>query len=468
MANVERLTRTIGEISMKQPDILGLFTGISNKPIDPTTMTQAQQRSAMHSGLLSSARQGMVNAFGGETKEQKMQAQRADYLYKFDSLPVEEQKKAVYQLQAAGETGLAGQLASRVQSNQQKTAEGNRREALITQADSLNLPETSTLLQNGGSLDKAAEDIRKAQETKIVNEQGRKGKVAIANNRNVGEPMLKAIAKGDYDSLSNEDFMKVLTGEKATLKVYTDSSGQAKPFRVNESGRVYNKTTEKWVMPSELGLTQAAQLTKTITDADRISSKLKDKATDNFFVANEKALTAQKILGINANSRSLMEEGIITGAGANFLAGMASIGVQLGIVPQGVEDTLIATQTFMAERGKQVLALLGSGDVGSGTGISDNDVKFMKEVAGQQITLNKETLARIMRIEERAARNAIATSNSRLEVMKQYVGADEDSALLDTFFVPMPEPSVTGYVPTQASQTYLEQARNRRTQQVPQ
>lgn len=468
MANVERLTRTIGEISMKQPDILGLFTGISNKPIDPTTMTQAQQRSAMHSGLLSSARQGMVNAFGGETKEQKMQAQRADYLANFDNLSVEEQKKAVYQLQAAGETGLAGQLASRVQSNQQKTAEGNRREALITQADSLNLPETSTLLQNGGSLDKAAEDIRKAQETKIVNEQGRKGKVAIANNRNVGEPMLKAIAKGDYDSLSNEDFMKVLTGEKATLKVYTDSSGQAKPFRVNESGRVYNKTTEKWVMPSELGLTQAAQLTKTITDADRISSKLKDKATDNFFVANEKALTAQKILGINANSRSLMEEGIITGAGANFLAGMASIGVQLGIVPQGVEDTLIATQTFMAERGKQVLALLGSGDVGSGTGISDNDVKFMKEVAGQQITLNKETLARIMRIEERAARNAIATSNSRLEVMKQYVGADEDSALLDTFFVPMPEPSVTGYVPTQASQTYLEQARNRRTQQVPQ
>jgi len=453
---------------MKQPDILGLFTGISNKPIDPTTMTQAQQRSAMHSGLLSSARQGMANAFGRETKEQKMQAQRADYLANFDNLSVEEQKKAVYQLQAAGETGLAGQLASRVQSNQQKTAEGNRREALITQADSLNLPETSTLLQNGGSLDKAAEDIRKAQETKIVNEQGRKGKVAIANNRNVGEPMLKAIAKGDYDSLSNEDFMKVLTGEKATLKVYTDSSGQAKPFRVNESGRVYNKTTEKWVMPSELGLTQAAQLTKTITDADRISSKLKDKATDNFFVANEKALTAQKILGINANSRSLMEEGIITGAGANFLAGMASIGVQLGIVPQGVEDTLIATQTFMAERGKQVLALLGSGDVGSGTGISDNDVKFMKEVAGQQITLNKETLARIMRIEERAARNAIATSNSRLEVMKQYVGADEDSALLDTFFVPMPEPSVTGYVPTQASQTYLEQARNRRTQQVPQ
>jgi hypothetical protein len=64
----------------KQPDIVGLFTGISDKPIDPTTMTQAQQRGAMRSKLLSSARQGMTNAFGRETKEQKMQAQRADYL----------------------------------------------------------------------------------------------------------------------------------------------------------------------------------------------------------------------------------------------------------------------------------------------------------------------------------------------------------------------------------------------------
>ena len=215
-------------------------------------------------------------------------------------------------------------------------------------------------------------------------------------------------------------------------------------------------------------MSQVEYITKTQKSGLCLLSKLRDKATDNFFVANEKALSAQKILEINANSRSLMEEGIISGAGANFLTGMASIGVQLGIVPQGVEDTLVATQTFMAERGKQVLALLGSGDVGAGTGISDKDVAFMKEVAGQQITLNKETLARIMRIEEKAARNAIATSNSRLEVMKQYVGADEDSALLDTFFVPMPEPSVTGYVPTQAAQNYLEQARNRRTQQAPQ
>lgn len=446
---------------MAKRDIAGFLTGM------PSNYAETMMRSGSLAGDVMGGRlMGMLG--GGKTVGLSPREEMQRGVRNFDNLDAQGKRDLIGRLQASGETSLAGQLAAQLKADTLKQANDQRRESMIAQAGALGLKETSTLLTDGGSLDKGAEDIRKAQEANILKKQGRKGKVAIANSRNVGAPVLKAIGQGDYDSLSSEDFLKVLSGEKAELKVYTDSSGQAKPFRVNESGKVYNKDTEKWVMPSELGLTQAAQLTRTITDADRISSKLKDKATDNFFVANEKALSAQKILEINTNSRSLMEEGIITGAGANFLSGMASIGVQLGIVPQGVEDTLIATQTFMAERGKQVLALLGSGDVGAGTGISDKDVAFMKEVAGQQITLNKETLSRIMRIEEQAARNAIATSNSRLEVMKQYVGEDQDSALLDTFFVPMPEPSVTGYVPTQAAQTYLEQARDRRTQQVPQ
>ena len=317
-------------------DIAGLLTGIPSGGIDPrATLTPQQMRANAVMGGIEQMGRGVRGMFGGDRRTGK-----------------ERQQDAILQ-----------------QLTQQRVAKDTRREKLLETAKGLKLDLTVDLLKNGGSLEDALEQIRKAQEASIIKTQGRKGKVAIANNRNVGAPMLKAIGQGEYDSLSNEEFMKVLSGEKATLKVYTDNSGKAKPFRVNESGKVYNKDTEKWVMPSELGLTQAAQLTRTITDADRISSKLKDKATDNFFVANEKALTAQKVLEINANSRSLMEEGIITGAGANFLAGMASIGTQLGIVPQGVTDTLVATQTFMAERGKQVLALLGSGDVGAGNGL---------------------------------------------------------------------------------------------------
>jgi hypothetical protein len=445
---------------MARRDIAGLLTGIpsSGGGSFAEVMTQGARQMG---GLMGRYARGAVTG-DSRSNEQRL----ADSIKNFDSATPEAQKDLIGRLQASGESSVAAQLLGQLKENKVNQATDQRRENMIAQSNSLGLKETSTLLTDGGSLDKGAEDIRKAQEANILKKQGRKGKVAIANSRNVGASVLKAIGQGEYDSLSSEDFLKVLSGEKAQLKVYTDSSGQAKPFRVNESGKVYNKDTEKWVMPSELGLTQAAQLTRTITDADRISSKLRDKATDNFLAANEKALGAQKVLEINANSRSLMEEGIITGAGADFLLGMASIGVQLGLVPQGIEDDLIATQTFMAERGKQVLALLGSGDVGAGTGISDKDVQFMKEVAGQQITLNKETLARIMSIEEQVARDTIAKSNSRLEVMKKYVGEDQDSALLDTFFVPLPPPSSQKYEPSDLTNKYLQEARQR-TQNPP-
>ena len=451
-------------------DLLKLFTGISNQKIDPLTPMTAEQR-IMQSGLVGQdlMGRGLRGMLTGDRRSagEKRQAKQTEVLANFSKLSPENQKGLIASLQAQGQTALAAQLAGQMQKGIQSRQEDQRRMGLISQAKGLGLDETVELLQNGGSLEKAAEDIRNQQEKDIVNKQGRRGKLAIAQSRNAGAPMLKSISKGEYDSLSNEEFLKVISGEKAELKVFTGSDGVSKPYRVNESGKVYNDATQSWVMPSELGLTQAAQVTRTISDADKLAGKLRDKAADNFFVANEKARNAEKILQINANSRSLMEEGIITGAGANFLAGMASIGVQLGLVPKGVEDTLIATQTFMAERGKQVLALLGSGDVGSGTGISDNDVKFMKEVAGQQITLNKETLSRIMRIEEQAARNAIAKSNTYLETMKDFIGEDEDPTLLDTFYVPMPEPTVTGYVPTQAAMDYLQQARERRTKQRP-
>ena len=198
-------------------DIAGLLTGIPSGGIDPrATLTPQQMRANAVMGGIEQMGRGVRGMFGGDRRTGK-----------------ERQQDAILQ-----------------QLTQQRVAKDTRREKLLETAKGLKLDLTVDLLKNGGSLEDALEQIRKAQEASIIKTQGRKGKVAIANNRNVGAPMLKAIGQGEYDSLSNEEFMKVLSGEKATLKVYTDNSGKAKPFRVNESGKVYNKDTEKWVMPS--------------------------------------------------------------------------------------------------------------------------------------------------------------------------------------------------------------------------
>lgn len=451
---------------IQRGDLVGFLTGVPSEPVRPRV-----QYSGFGAGMLNQMQNNVENmrqAGYGIRGQETPQARQAKALANLDLTSVEGLTKLATAQRLSGDLAGATQTLQQIQainkSKKQQLAQEKRREGLINEATKLGLTSTVELLKNNGSLDEAAKQIRSQEEKQLVATQGRKGKIALAQSRNAGDTVIQNISKGEYDSLSNEEFLQTLSGEKAELKIYQGSDGVSKPYRVNDAGKVFDAKTEKWVFPSELDLRQAPKVTQTIADADKIASKLRDKAADNFFVANEKARSAEKVLQINANSRQLMEEGIITGAGANFLAGMASIGTQLGLVPQGVTDSLVATQTFMAERGKQVLALLGSGDVGAGTGISDKDVQFMKEVAGQQITLNEETLSRIMRIEEQAARNAIEKSNDYLETMKDYIGQDEDPRLLDTFYVPLPEPTVTGYVPTQAAKGYLEQARQRRQQ----
>ena len=223
---------------MARRDIAGLLTGIPSS--GGSSFADVMTRSAGKMGGLMGRYGKAVFTGDSRTNEQRL----ADSIKNFDSATPEAQKDLIGRLQASGQSSVAAQLVGQLKENKLKQANDRRRENMIAQANDLGLTETSTLLTDGGSLDKGADDIREAQEADIIKKQGRKGKVAIASSRNVGAPMLKAIGQGDYDSLSNEEFMKVLSGEKAQLKVYTDSSGQAKPFRVNESGKVYNKDTE--------------------------------------------------------------------------------------------------------------------------------------------------------------------------------------------------------------------------------
>ena len=340
---------------MANRDIAGLLTGIPSGGIDPTVGLSGNQMIAQ---AAAQGRQmmgrGVRGLMGGDrrTPEEQRKAGLADLLGNFDTMPVQQQRQIIAQLQAVGQTALAGQLATQLQANQARLAADKRREGLIAQATKLGLDTTTELLRTGGSMDEAAKQIRSQEEKQLVAKQGRKGKIALARSRNAGDTVIQNIAKGEYDSLSNEDFLKTITGEKAELKVYQDSDGVAKPFRVNEAGKVYDDKAEKWVFPSELGLTQAAQVTRQITDADKLSGILKEKASEDFLELNKKGREAVGVLQTNKQSQSLVEEGLITGFGSEFLLGMARLGKQLGVVPESVSDSVVATETFIATRGK--------------------------------------------------------------------------------------------------------------------
>ena len=300
---------------MARQDIAGLLTGMPSKRPDPMGMgvNSEQQRLAFGAQRAQGMERGLRSAMGqGPTTAEKLQMAMAD----LDLNKTEDLKKLASIMQATGDFAGASKIASTIGDRRKSQL---RRDSLITQAKKLNLEDTADLLVGGGPLELAEKQILEAEERNIVSRQGRRGRAAVAGSKGAGDAVIQAIMQGEYDNISDALFLEQMSGEKAELKTFkqvVDGKEIVRPFRINESGKVYNSSTEKWVNPVDLGLTQAPQVTKDISEANTFSAKLTQGAADNFLELNEAARTAEEILTLNNRSKVLMDEGIKTGFGA--------------------------------------------------------------------------------------------------------------------------------------------------------
>jgi hypothetical protein len=428
-------------------DYAGMLTGISQDPNQQATALLSKNASGMgpigqavQAGrpmYREMAREGLGGLMG---KDLRSPAQKVmEELKKLNPRDPKDQPKIVKLLSTIDQQ-KAFEIEAQFKAQQEGAiAQDERRSTLIQAALDLGLTSTAELLQNGGDMDKAAEQIRKQEEKDVVSQQGRRGKKAVAESRNAGEAIGKAIDRGEYDGLSVSEFISTISGEEADLKVFNDANGVSKPFRVNEAGKVWNNESKKWAFPSELGLTQAPQVSKVLSQQNTIVEKLTEGSVDNFLELNEKARAAEKVLVLNNRSKQLMEEGITSGFGATFQLNVLRLGKELGILPASMTDQVAATETFIATRARQVLAVLGSGAVGSGTGISDKDIEFLKETEAASIALDAESIQRLLRIEEQASRYAINKNNEALDRLKNVAGSGLDASTAASYFVPLPE-----------------------------
>lgn len=413
---------------MANRDIAGLLTGISSTQRPNPNMSSDQWRMAF------GAQQGqnLSNAVGQASPEQAIQMGMGQ----LDLTSIKGLTTLAEMQQLRGDMAGAAKTASQVQAMRQA---GKQREQLIAQATKLKLPETAEMLRGGGDIEIATKQILEAEERSIISKQGRKGKIAVAQSKNAGQPVYDAIKNGDYDDISDTLFLEQMKGEKADLKVFQQTiEGRpvSKPFRINEAGKVWDSTVDKWVNPSELGLTQAPQITQVLSEANTITNALTDGATKNYLELNEAANTASEILTLNARSTRIMNEGIKTGFGAEFRLNAARLAKELGLVPQSMDD-VAATEEFVAIRARQLMKLLPA--FGAGSGISDRDVDIARGIAGGDIKLSENALRRILSMEETLARDLITKNNTSLERLQRITGEEMDSNIYEGFYITMPQ-----------------------------
>ena len=421
-------------------DYSGLLTGLDTRPINPMQgMDREGRMAARAQGFANRMTGGLLQAAGQDPRTPQQKSNAALSSLNLDTNDVVEQEKNVNTVQAV-DPMKAQQLA---QMYKQKNAKLAQTQGLIDTATELGLTNTVQLLQSGGSAEDAAKSIYEEQERQTVNKGGRQGKLAVAENKNASPKLIAQIKNGQFDAMSDELFLEQVKGKKATLKAFTAQDGTMQSRRVDESANVYNEATGKWESPVTLGLTPAPIVSKVFNQSSAIKDALTDTLVDNFGELHTLAKDAQNILTNNVESLSALEAGIYTGFGANALLEISRVGKAMGLVPDSVEDTLQATQIFMIGRAKMVLPLIKA--LGSGSGISDTDRKFIAKITAAEeagIALDEKTIRDIIRIENEVANEYIDRSNGALDTLNGLPNSGLNTGIYDSLYVTKPEPFV--------------------------
>lgn len=110
-------------------------------------------------------------------------------------------------------------LAIRLKLAQQRAIE-KRTDAVIAQAKKLGLNSVAENLEKGGDLDSAIEQVETEEARRVVNEQGRTGKIAYAKRFNLNETDLKRIEEGKLDEMDFDDFKDYIEGQTGEVKFF--------------------------------------------------------------------------------------------------------------------------------------------------------------------------------------------------------------------------------------------------------
>ena len=118
--------------------------------------------------------------------------------------------------------------------------------------------------------------------------------------------------------------------------------------------------------------------------------------------------SAAMISTINTG-RELLDSGIISGFGADFLTSAGQALKRAGINYNN--DAIANTQAYTAALAVNVGKVIKQ--FGSGTGLSDADREYAQKIVGGSVNLDEGALRRILDINEKASRNLIRNYNKK-------------------------------------------------------
>jgi hypothetical protein len=140
--------------------------------------------------------------------------------------------------------------------------------------------------------------------------------------------------------------------------------------------------------------------------------------------------------------KSLLNKGVITGFGSNFLTSFGSALNSAGITL--ATDAVANTQAYSAAMAQNVAKIIKQ--FGAGTGLSDADREYAQKMAGGDISLTEQSLRKIINISEKLATNTISRHNKKAAGIKTNIPLTVDLPV-----VPADTASKVSQIPTQTT-----------------
>jgi hypothetical protein len=243
-------------------------------------------------------------------------------------------------------------------------------------------------LQNRVNRLKVEEAEAKARTTKMLPE-------LLAADTMLSEPIRQMIA-------SNPDIAEAYVKSKLPQK--TDPSNDYKNYMVaaqqaQAAGQPVPSFVDYMTQMKRAGAQQV-----TIGGSPMVKG-----IADKVLKEAEAAETAANTVRTVQNARSQFDQGIVSGIQAPVELQIRKVLTAFGNVDPKVSNT----EAFQATMAPLILELVQG--LGAGTGISNADRDFARDAAGGRISLDNESIARLLEITERMSREKLARLNKKVE-----------------------------------------------------
>ena len=233
---------------------------------------------------------------------------------------------------------------------------------------------------------------------------------ALHKAESEASPIAKLSPK-DYTSESWAAYDR--TGNTAFLRAV--DSGEKQPSSVAEynfaKSQGYAGTFEQWVKDKA----RASSTTVNIAPQEKgFETELGKGQAEALLKGRAAADDAVEIINAVQEGRNILDKGMVTGFGANFIVGAGQALKQAGVDFGG--DATANAQAYTANMAQNVGKLIKQ--FGAGTGLSDADRQYANKMAGEEIALDEKAIRKILDINEKAARNLIRLQNKRASGVK--------------------------------------------------